>query len=176
MCRSWHGVSVLSLFITGWLHKTGTAHLAAYLHCKSVASCRARVLLLKMHEQSVQERPLGPRSAACLKDSWKKGCPVTCRYEGEKTLAWCRPSLTTLQSVDTQENCLTQSFCHWIHLPELINEVSNVSIMASMHAGQTVKTIITIVIEGLSALVVEHSTKLPAGVWHNSTSAVVQLS
>lgn len=98
VCQSWHGVSVLSLFITGCLHKTGTAHLAAYLHCKSVASCRACVLLLKMHEQSVQERPLGPRSAACLKDSWKKGCPLTRRYEGEKTLAGSRPSLTTLQS------------------------------------------------------------------------------
>lgn len=85
-------VSVLSLFITGWLCQAGTAHLVPYLHFKSAASCWVRVLLLKMHEQSVRERLLGPRSAACLKNSWKNGsfyCPLTCRYEGIKTVAWC---------------------------------------------------------------------------------------
>lgn len=106
-------VSVLSLFITGWLCETGTAHLVPYLHFKSAASCWVRVLLLKMHEQSVRERLHGPRSAACLKNSWKNGsfyCPLTCRYEGIKTAAWCRPSFTTLQKrADAWERRLTQS-------------------------------------------------------------------
>lgn len=56
-----------------WSRSVWTAHTPSYLHFKSEGSCQVRVLLLKMHEQSVQERLSGQRSAACLKNSWKKG-------------------------------------------------------------------------------------------------------
>lgn len=88
------------LSLAAWNRSVWTAHVPSYLHFKSEGSCQVRVLLLKMHEQSVQERLSGQRSAACLKNSWKRGffyCPLTCRYGERKTVAWCRPSLTSLQ-------------------------------------------------------------------------------
>lgn len=63
-------VSVLTVFITGRVKQDAvSAHLPSYLHFKSAATGRVHVHLLKMHEQSVQERLSGPRSAAWLKNS-----------------------------------------------------------------------------------------------------------
>lgn len=78
------------LSLAAWNRSVWTARIPSYLHFKSEGSCQVRVLLLKMHEQSVQERLSGQRSAACLKNSWKKGffyCPLTCRYGEGKTVA-----------------------------------------------------------------------------------------
>ena len=73
---SWHCECVCfnPVNIYHCLRETGlwSAHLPSYLHFKSAASCWVHVLLLKMHEQSVQERLSGRRCAACLKNSWKK--------------------------------------------------------------------------------------------------------
>lgn len=47
--------------------------LPSYLHFKSVAFCPVCFSLLKMYELTVQEKLFCPRSAAYLKNLWKKG-------------------------------------------------------------------------------------------------------